>query len=191
MNKNRRNFDDIWNFGFDEIFNSIEEEFKALMNNNLSEYQEGGPITFGYSMKIGPDTNYQPEIRQWGNFNDYRKKNNLPELGFPVMERTQPALTSGSNDSELFYDFVEDGDYLKVIVEVPGFTKKDLSVDINEKGTEITIKGKTETREVNQSISLPSKIEPKTTKSSVTNGILEIKGKKLGDSSKKIKLKIE
>ncbi|MHA1228658.1 MAG: hypothetical protein ACTSPV_18185, partial [Candidatus Hodarchaeales archaeon] len=135
MKKNRRNFDDIWNFGFDDIFNSFEEEFKALMNNNISEYQEGGPITFGYSMRIGPDTNYQPEIRQWGNLNDFRRKNNLPELQFPFMQGTQPTLVSGSNNSELFYDFVEDGDYLKIIVEVPGFTKKDLSVDINEEGT--------------------------------------------------------
>jgi HSP20 family molecular chaperone IbpA len=76
-------------------------------------------------------------------------------------------------------------------VEVPGFTKENLSMEINHDGSEISLKGKSETRELNQSLVLPSKIEPKSVKSTITNGILEIRGKKTSENTDRYQLKIE
>jgi len=191
MNKKDKNLTNFWNFGFFNLFEEFEEEINSLINNNLTEYQEGGPITYGYSINIGPETNYQPEIRQWGNLNDFRKKNNLPELENPFGLYQTPQLPKNSNSNNPYYDIIDEDDYLKVIVEVPGFTKETLLIEIDEEGSEIILKGNVEDREINTSIQLPSKIEAKGTKSSITNGILEIHGKKRKNSSKHFKLKID
>ena len=191
MKKQDKNSDKFWDFGFFNVFKDFEEEINSIMNNNLTEYQEGGPITYGYSVKIGPETNYQPEIRQWGNLNDFRKKNNLPEFEIPFGLAQRRQLPQDSNSNNPYYDIIDEDDYLKVIVEVPGFTKETLTIEIDEDGSEITLKGNIETRELNTSIKLPSKIEAKGTKSSITNGILEIHGKKRNNTSKQFKLKID
>ena len=73
MNRKRKIFDDFWNFNFDEMYRSFDEEMNAQMRSS-SEYEENGPISYGYSVRIGPDTNNLPEVRQWGNLNDFRKK---------------------------------------------------------------------------------------------------------------------
>ncbi|MFX0050451.1 MAG: Hsp20/alpha crystallin family protein [Candidatus Hermodarchaeota archaeon] len=192
MNRKRRNFDNFWNFNFDEIFQSFQEDMDAMMKSASSEYQEDGPITFGYSFHVGPDTEYQPEIRQWGNLNDFRRKQGLPELKLPFGLSSRLSLpTSSSLPIDHYIDIIDEENYLKIIVEVPGFTKDNLNVEVNELGSEITLKGESKLRKLNKTIQLPSKIEAKTTKSSIKNGVLEIRGKKIEKSSKKFKLKID
>jgi len=192
MNRKRRSFDRFWNFNFDEMLNSFQEEMEALKQFNSSEYQEGDPISYGYSVRIGPDTNYQPELRQWGNLNDYRQKKGLPEINFPFKGFSEHYLpTKTTSSSNRYIEFIHEDDYLNVIVEVPGFTKENLTIDINENGTEITLSGNSQLKELNETINLPSKIEAKTTKSSIKNGVLEIRGKKSSGSSTKYNVKID
>ncbi|MFX0172605.1 MAG: Hsp20/alpha crystallin family protein [Candidatus Hodarchaeota archaeon] len=192
MNRKRRYYDNFWNFNFDEIFQSFQEEIDTMMKSTSSEYQEDGPITFGYSFRVEPDTEYQPEIRQWGNLNDFRRKQGLPELKLPLRLSSRPSFpTSSSSQIDHYVDIIDEEDYLKIIVEVPGFTKDNLDIEVDELGSEITLKGKSKLREINKTIHLPSKIEAKTTNSSIKNGVLEIRGKKIEKSSKKFKLKID
>lgn len=193
MNRKRRFFD-IWNFNLEDIFRSFDEDITTLLRSSSSEYQEGGPITHGYSVRVGSDTNYQPEVRQWGNLNDYRRKQGLPELQFPLKglsEFSEPRLPAASTLNEKFVDFIDEDKHLKIIVEVPGFTKENLSINIDETGSEITLTGKSKSNELNQTIKLPSKIEANTTKSTIKNGVLEIRGKKIKNSSKKYQVKID
>jgi len=189
MNHKKRNIDDFWNLNFNDLFRSFEEELNALMRFNSSEYSETGPITYGYSVRIGPDTNYQPEVRQWGNINDFRRKQGLPEIEFPLKGVSEPRLPIAS--TERFIDFIDEENHLKIIVEVPGFTKESLVLDIDEDGSEITLTGTSENTELNETITLPSKIEVKSIKSSVNNGVLEIRGKKIKNSSQEFRVKID
>lgn len=191
MNRKKRFFDDIWNFNFEELFRSFEEDINRINQYNSSEFQEGEPISYGYSVRVGPDTNYKPEIRQWGNLNDYRRKQGLPELQFPFRGLSEPALPTASTSDESYVDFIDEEEILKIIVEVPGFTKDNLTISVDESGSEITLIGNSESKELNQTIKLPSKIEPKSTKSSIKNGVLEIRSKKIKDSSKKYQVKID
>ena len=191
MNRKKRFTDDFWNFNFEDMFRSFEEELNNLMRSDSSKTSENGPITYGYSIRIGPDTNYQPEMRQWGNLNDYRQKQGLPELEFPFKGRSEPQLPIASTSPERFIDFIDEDNYLKAVVEVPGFTKETLTIDIDEDGSEITLTGTSESRELNETIALPSKIEVKSIKSSVNNGVLEIRGKKIKNSSQKFRVKID
>jgi HSP20 family protein len=192
LNRKRRFFDDFWNFDLDEVFPSFDKEMNELMRSS-SEDEENGPISYGYSVRIGPDTNYQPEVRQWGNLNDYRRKRGLPEIEFPFKEigNFLPETSAENHSNERFVDFIDEGKNLRIIVEVPGFTKEDLSIDVNEEGTEISLNGKAEGKELNHTIQLPSKIEAKSTKSTIKNGVLEITGKKNESSSKVFRVKIK
>jgi HSP20 family protein len=192
VNRKRRFFDNFWNFDLDEVFPSFDKEMNELMRSS-SEDEENGPISYGYSVRIGPDTNYQPEVRQWGNLNDYRRKKGLPEIEFPFKEigNFLPETSAENQSNERFVDFIDEDKNLRIIVEVPGFTKEDLSIDVNEEGTEISLNGKAEGKELNHTIQLPSKIEAKSTKSTIKNGVLEITGKKNESSSKVFRVKIK
>jgi HSP20 family molecular chaperone IbpA len=142
MNRKRRFFDDFWNFNLTDIFKSFNEEFNTSMIDSDSKYNEDGPITFGYSMRIGPDTDYTPEVRQWGNLNDYREKKGLPQLDlFPVNSQSPrtPQIPAKSTNPERFVDILDEDDSLKIIVEVPGFTKENLNIDVNESGLELNL----------------------------------------------------
>ena len=192
MNRKKRNIDDFWNFNFSNLFRSFEEELNTLMRSGSSELSESGPITYGYSVRIGPDTNYQPEVRQWGNLNDYRRKQGLPELEISSRRLSETQLPAASaTTSERFIDFIDENNHLKVVVEVPGFTKETLVIDIDEDGSEISLTGTSDSRELNELIKLPSKIEVKSIKSTVNNGVLEIRGKKIKNSSQKFRVKID
>ncbi|MFW9855341.1 MAG: Hsp20/alpha crystallin family protein [Candidatus Thorarchaeota archaeon] len=192
MARKKRFFDDFWNFDLNEIFRSFDEEMESLGNSNLAEYQSGEPITFGYSVRVGPDTNYQPEVRQWGNLNDFRKKQGLPEFQVPLDRFLNRPLPIGAVESSNRYvDFIEEGGFLRIIMEVPGYSKDDLSIDIDEMGAEITVSSLND-QKLKQVINLPVKIDPSSTKTTLKNGILEIIGKKSGASSNnKIKIQID
>ncbi len=190
MNRKRRNFDNFWNMGFDEIFEVFSEEFNQMKGNLNSELFENGPITFGYSMRLGPDTDYQPEIRQWGNLNDYRQKKGLPAIEWPFQRQINPQIESESLNDH-FVDIIDEEDSFKIIVEVPGFTKENLKIEISEDNQEIILQGKSDTREIDQVVKLPSRIDPKQTKSTILNGILEIRSKKQKTTEKRHQLRID
>lgn len=191
MDNNKRIRKNFWNMSFKDLFNAFNDDFERDFQNIDSEYTEEGPITFGYSMRIGPETNYKPEVRQWGNLNEYRQKAGLPEVNWPFNQTSLPQNTTRQKQSERFIDILDENEHLKIIVEVPGFTKEKLSIEVSEEGTVLYLKGKVMNREINEQIQLPSKIEPKETKSTIKNGVLEILSKKQKSSEKSYKLKID
>lgn len=192
MARKKRFLDDFWNFDLDEIFRSFNEEMESLGNSNLAEYQSGEPITFGYSVRVGPETNYQPEVRQWGNLNDFRKKHGLPEFQVPFGRFSNNPLPIGTVESSNRYvDFIDEGGFLRIIMEVPGYSKDDVSVDIDERGMEVTVSS-INGQKLEQIINLPVRIDPSSTKTTLKNGILEIIGEKLEEpSNNKIKIHID
>ncbi len=194
MKREKRFFDNFWSFNFEDMLHSFSEEMNELMRPSNLEDQENGPISYGYSIRIGPDTNYQPEVKQWGNLNDYFRKNGLPNIEFPLTKIQNPQaqeVLPEPDSTNRFIDFIDESKTLRIIVEVPGFTKANLSININEEGTEINLSGKSERKELNKTIKLPTKIEPKSTKSSINNGVLEIIGNKTDKSTKKVRIDID
>ncbi len=190
MNKKRRNYDNFWNMDLNDIFKAFTEDFNQMKGNFNAEMGETGPITFGYSMRIGPDTEYKPEIRQWGNLNEYRQKQGLPAYEWPFQTDLKPQIQSSQLD-DYFVDIIEEEDSFKIIVEIPGFTKENLKIEISDGNQEIILQGKSDTREIDQVVELPSRIDPIHTKSTMLNGILEIRSKKQKTTEKRHKLRIE
>lgn len=76
---------------------------------------------------------------------------------------------------EIFED--QSFNFLRVILDLPGFTKQDIELECAPK--KLRVKGKanitkTEVREVNKIINLPEIVNPQSAKATLENGILKI-----------------
>lgn len=182
---NRRNFMNFFYMDFFKEFNLMQEEMERIFNqfNEVNynppkelvrEYQtqdgnkvrEFGPIVFGYSMTIGPDG--RPTIREFGNI----KRNKLSqgngnantiagEVGPRIRGEREPLADVNLAEKEI-----------KVILEMPGVKKEDIKLSLSENTLEIYTNDIQ--RKYKKTIEIPPDADTETTKSTYTNGILEI-----------------
>ena len=130
-----------------------------------------GPFVYGFSVKFGPDG--KPIFDNFGNIK-------APEL--PVEEEKE--VPSSSSVREPLTDIIEEDDEVVVVVELPGVTKDDISLDANEDSIEIKADGG-EDRKYQKNLILPAKINPDQAKARYTNGILEVRLEKVEEKGKR------
>lgn len=164
--KNLRRY--LGDFIPEEIIQQIEEMMERMMSEmnqgaflDPEKFQEllrnpGGinPMTFGFSMKVGPDG--KPMMQRFGN---------TPSTP-GVEEHTLEPLV----------DVVEENDEIIVVAEVPGVERDEIKVRI--KGTSLTIHANNPERPYHKVIELPSKVKKDEAKSAIRNGVLEVRLKK-------------
>lgn len=167
--KMRRPYSGGWFFeDIDAMLRDIEE----LMSKELEEFtsrvpkdyvrerklsggktiREFGPFVYGYSMKIGPDG--KPVVREFGNVQPSRR-------GPMIKEEREPLVDVVNTDGEV-----------KVVAELPGVDKKDIKLHAFE--DTLTISVETPDRKYYKEVKLPTEIDPKDSKSSYKNGVLEV-----------------
>jgi HSP20 family protein len=167
--KMRRPFSRGWFFeDVDEMLRDVEE----LMNKEIKEFtsripkdyvkerkmsngrtvRELGPFVYGYSMTIGPDG--KPVIREFGNVQPGRR-------GPMIKEEREPLVDVVSTDNEV-----------KVVAELPGVDKKD--VKLHALDDVLTISVDTPDHKYYKEIKLPTEVDPRDSKSSYKNGVLEV-----------------
>ena len=153
----RKRNDDI-----NDIFSTFDEEFeemKAHMDRMMEQMMNGPasfdtePRAYGVSMHIGPDG--QPHVQEYGNFKQ------------PV-----PEPTAAHYSREPLMDIVEGKDTVRVIMELPGAHKDDISVCADKVWLDIAVD--TEDRKFSKRIELPSPVRADSAASSYKNGVLEI-----------------
>jgi HSP20 family protein len=176
----RRFFEDFEKM-FEDFFKDIENEVpkdlvreRRLPDGSIS--REFGPFVYGYSLTIGPDG--KPVIREFGNVKPFTKPFRAPRLGMEFKEEREPLV-----------DVLDEGDYIRVVAELPGVEKSDINIESTEKI--MTISASSERRKYNKKIEMPSEIDPASAKASYNNGILEIKVKKAVPVPKGKRIKIE
>jgi len=182
---NRRNLMNFFNMDFFKEFNLMQEEMERIFNQFkevnynppkelVREYQnqdgnkvrEIGPIVFGYSMTIGPDG--RPTIREFGNI----KRNKLSqgngsvntiagEVGPLIRGEREPLADVNLGEKEI-----------KVILEMPGVKKEDIKLSLSENTLEIYTNDIQ--RKYRKTIEIPPEADTETTRSTYTNGILEV-----------------
>ncbi len=135
--------------------------------------REYGPFVYGYSMKIGPDG--KPVIREFGNI-----KPGAGEEGQPLNLRDQ---------REPLIDVIEEEGEIKVLAELPGVDKEDISLFLAE-GT-LTISVDTAGRKYFKELDLPVEVDEKSARSTFSNGVLETTLTKRQPKGKGKKLSIE
>ena len=144
---------------FSEQFDEFEKELpKSLVRESKTPdgeiKKEIGPIVYGYSVTIGPDG--KPVVREFGNV---RSGEGRPWKA--IQDKREPLVDVVSSDKEV-----------RVIAEMPGVRKEDISVTVNEKSMVISVD--TESRGYYKELDLPGIVEPKGAKSTYNNGILEV-----------------
>ena len=135
--------------------------------------REYGPFVYGYSMKIGPDG--KPVIREFGNI-----RPGAGGEGQPLNLRDQ---------REPLVDVIEEEGEIKVLAELPGVDKEDISLFLTE-GT-LTIDVNTSDRKYHKELELPVEVDERSARSTFSNGVLETTLAKRKPRGKGKKLSIE
>ncbi|NPA74972.1 MAG: Hsp20/alpha crystallin family protein [Euryarchaeota archaeon] len=153
-----RRFFDEW----DEFFD-IDKEFRRMeewMNRIMKEFQTQGrgeirgPYVYGFSMRVGPDG--KPHIEEFGNV---------------------PKRFSGSELSEYrepLVDVMEDDKHISVTAELPGVSKDDIELNLENDNTVLVLKVDTPERKYYKEVQLPAKVRADTVKATYKNGILDV-----------------
>lgn len=168
---------------FDEMFKEMAEGLpKDLIRERRlpdgRKIREMGPFVYGYSMTIGPDG--KPVIREFGNVKPSTK---LTPSGY-----RKPSLQYREGREPLV-DILEDDGAIRVIAEVPGVEKKDIDLTCTEKTLIVSVD--TERRKYYKEVDLPIEVDPKVSRASFKNGVLEVtltKLKKERPTGEKIRL---
>jgi len=161
---------------FSEQFKDLEKEIpKSLVRESKTPdggvKKEFGPIVYGYSVTIGPDG--KPVVREFGNV---RSREGKPWKA--IQDKREPLV-----------DVVSSGKEVRVIAEMPGVNKEDISVTVNERSMVISVDRKD--RGYYKELDLPGLVDPKGAKSTYNNGVLEVTIPLKSPGTGGVKLRVE
>lgn len=144
---------------FSEQFKDLEKELpRNLVRESKTPdggvKKEIGPIVYGYSVTIGPDG--KPVVREFGNVRSGEGKS-----WKAVQDKREPMVDVVSSPKEV-----------RVIAEMPGVSKEDINVTVNERSMVISVER--EDRGYYKELDLPGVVDPKGAKSTYNNGVLEV-----------------
>ncbi len=155
-------FDKVMQHMFGDIMEKVPKDLiKEKEMPDGTKVKQMGPIVYGYSMTIGPDG--KPVIREFGNVKP--SKRSTP-FGFPR------GIREISQKREPLVDVISENDTVKVIAEVPGVDKSDISLSSTEHN--LTIQVDSEHRKYFKEVDLPFGVEPESAKASYKNGVLQV-----------------
>ncbi len=145
------------------------------------------PITPGSSITTRREPNWLE--RDFDSiFDDFRRSFDLMMRPyFPVETRLQELGMLPVRFAPL--DFIDEGDHYKIHIELPGFTKDDVDVQINRDGMTVRAKKETEKEDkkknylhreraysaFERSISFPEEVNPEKAEGAIKEGVLELK----------------
>jgi HSP20 family protein len=168
----QRLFKDI----FGRIMDSLPTEFQNLSPEDImreftkNKGKFGFPIMYGFNINIGPDG--KPMIDSFGNLKA------KPYSGEPEVKKVREPLT----------ELNEEGNKIIVICEMPGVTREDIELKATTRSLTISTKSNVKGRRYYKEIELPSAINSDYARARYTNGILEVKLKKIDEKQTDIKI---
>lgn len=175
--RDKNPFDWFEDWGFEDVFEDFEERFRRMqhymnkimrdaMEGKTPSPKEGGPIIYGWSMRIGPDG--KPHFQEFGN---------VP--GKPgIQEEVREPLV----------DVIEGDDKVSVTAEVPGVNKDDIELEVVD--DVLKIKVDTKDRKYYKEVKLPCEVDASSAKATYQNGVLDVELKKLKPRKKGKKIKV-
>lgn len=146
-------------------FRRLAEEMQRNMHEALRNMGQDPSKSFvsGFSIRVGPDG--KPQFDTFGN---------KPTMKASAKGKGIPAIVS--DEREPLTDVIEEGDQVAITMELPGVKKSDINLHMTDDELEIGVD--TERRKYHKRVKLPTKVDPKTTKATYTNGILDVSVKK-------------
>ena len=166
-------FDDFFEFGdidreFERMREYMDRVTRRAMRGELGQ-GEHGPYVFGFSMRLGPDG--KPNIQEFGNMKPSRK---LEVGGGDQVEIAE---------REPLTDVIESEDSVSITLEIPGVDKDEIELTVEE--DKVSINVDTPQRRYFKEIPLKVKVDPKTSKATYKNGVLDVILKKLHTKDRK------
>jgi HSP20 family protein len=156
---------DPWGYS-NRIFEEMDKEFsdaEDMLNRLFRTVRESGPgisqtlpYYYGYQVTVGPDG--KPRIREFGNVRPASR-------GLIQQTKVRQPLVDTSFD--------EKENSLAITAEMPGITKQDVKVAVEE-GL-VTIRAEKGDKKYHTEIPFNSELDSDTAKATYTNGILELK----------------
>jgi HSP20 family protein len=156
---------DPWGFR-DRFFEQIDKEFSEaedMLNRMFRTVRETGttqsetfPYFYGYQITVGPEG--KPHIREFGNVRPSSKG---------LIEQStvrQPLVDTTFNEKE---------NIMVITAEMPGITKEDVKVSMEE-GL-VTIHAEKGNKKYHTELPVDKELDTDSTKASYINGILELK----------------
>ena len=173
-------FDDFFDFGdidreFERMRKFMDRITKRAMRGELGD-SEQGPYVYGFSMRLGPDG--KPHIEEFGNTKPPRRLEGGDSAKVEIAER------------EPLTDVIECEDSISITLEIPGVEKEDIELNVEE--DKVAINVDTIESKYFKEVPLKVKVDPKTSKATYKNWVLDIILKKVPQKDKKTKkVKIE
>ncbi len=172
--RRKKDNDDWKDSFFDDFFDfDIEKEIRRMeewMNRMIREFGRGevkGPYVYGFSMRMGPDG--KPQIQEFGN---------VPRR-FGIREESIEGYR------EPLVDVMENDKTISITAEMPGVTKDDIELDLDEDSNVLTIKVDTPERKYYKEVELPAKVKPDSAQATYKNGILDVVFERVEPKKKK------
>lgn len=166
-------FDDFFEFGdidreFDRMREFMDRISRRAARGELGT-DEQGPYVYGFSMRVGPDG--KPNIQEFGNTRPPKRIESGEPEKYEIAER------------EPLTDVIECEDSISITLEIPGVEKEDIELTVEE--DKVAINVDTAARRYFKEIPLKVKVDPKTSKATYKNGVLDIILKKTPQKDKK------
>jgi HSP20 family protein len=158
----------------DEMQRNLHEALKSMGQDPSKSFVSG------FSVKVGPDG--KPTFNTFGN---------KPQV------KPNPAGAKGvkgipqviADEREPLTDVIEDAKQVAITMELPGVEKKDINVHLTDDELEISVDN--ELRKYHKRVRMPAKVDPKTTKATYTNGILDVTVQKRTTGKSGVKISVE
>ena len=145
-------WDRRWRRFFEDIEREIEEMERMFQREFARAFEGKQPYVYGFSITIGPDG--KPVIRRFGNVEP-------------------PWIEEKEGYRQPFVDVFTDekSNEVKVVAELPGVRKEEISIEVTEKAVHIETTGE---RKYRTDVDLPVEVDPSSARANYNNGVLEI-----------------
>ncbi|MEA3137537.1 MAG: hypothetical protein QOJ26_541 [Thermoplasmata archaeon] len=156
----------------DEMQRNLGEALKSMGQDPTKSFVSG------FSVKVGPDG--KPTFNTFGNKPQVKPNPAGATKGIPQVI---------ADEREPLTDVIEDAKQVAITMELPGVEKKDINVHLTDDELEISVDN--EVRKYHKRVRLPAKVDPKTTKATYTNGILDVTVQKRSAGKSGMKISVE
>ncbi len=161
-------------------FQKLVEEMQRNLQDAFKEWGKDPNKSFvsGFQVKVGPDG--KPAFNTFGN--KPQTKPSTPGKGKGIASII-------SDEREPLTDVIDEGTKIAVTMELPGVGREDIDLQMNESDLEISVD--TERRKYHKRVKLPTAVDPKTTKATFNNGVLDVTVNKKTGPSGSVKIEVK
>lgn len=152
---------------FEDMQRNLQDAFKNMGQDPSKNFMAG------FNVRMGPDG--KPHINTFGNK--------------PKVNTDAKVPTIGADEREPLTDVIEDPTSVAITMELPGVDKNDVKVNMTPDRLEVSVD--TESRKYSKRVKLPCKVDPKTTKATYTNGVLDVTVEKVDKDDEGIAINVE